>query len=92
MELLEQIKEKAGKLQKRIVLAEGSELRTLKATEILLREKLAKIILLGDPQIIGIFQQVKGLIFQELKSSIQGLVPRESITQKSWLKSGKPKV
>ena len=53
MELLEQIKEKAGKLQKRIVLAEGSELRTLKATEILLREKLAKIILLGDPQIIG---------------------------------------
>ncbi len=50
MELLEQIKEKARSLQKRIVLAEGSELRTLRATEILLRENLAKIILLGDPQ------------------------------------------
>ena len=53
MELLEQIREKARKLQKRIVLAEGSEIRTLKATEILLRENLAKIILLGDPQIIN---------------------------------------
>ncbi len=52
MELLEQIKEKAHQLQKRIVLAEGTELRTLKATEIILREKLAKIILLGNPQII----------------------------------------
>ena len=50
MELIEQIKEKARKLQKRIVLAEGSELRTLKATEILLRESLAKITLLGDIQ------------------------------------------
>lgn len=48
MELIEQIKEKAIKLQKRIVLAEGSEIRTLKATEIVLREGLAKIILLGN--------------------------------------------
>lgn len=52
MDLIEQIREKARQLQKRIVLAEGTELRTLKATEILLREKLAKIILLGDAQII----------------------------------------
>jgi phosphate acetyltransferase len=50
MELLDQIKEKARELQNRIVMAEGSELRTLKATEIILHEKLAKIILLGDPQ------------------------------------------
>ena len=52
MELLDQIREKARNLQKRIVLAEGTELRTLRATEILIREKLAKIILLGDPLII----------------------------------------
>lgn len=52
MELLDQIKERARNLQKRIVLAEGSEMRTLKAAELILREKLAQVILLGDPQII----------------------------------------
>ncbi|MCX6239953.1 MAG: phosphate acetyltransferase [Bacteroidia bacterium] len=50
MELLDQIKERAVRLQNRIVLAEGTELRTLKAAEIILNEKLAKIILLGNPQ------------------------------------------
>jgi len=50
MELLNQIKERARKLQNRIVLAEGTELRTLKAAEIVLKEKLARIILLGNPQ------------------------------------------
>ena len=49
MELLDQIKTKARQLQNRIVLAEGTELRTLKATEIIINEKLARIILLGNP-------------------------------------------
>jgi phosphate acetyltransferase len=49
MEFLDQIKERALQLQNRIVLAEGTELRTLKAAEIILNEKLARIILLGDP-------------------------------------------
>jgi phosphate acetyltransferase len=49
MEFIDQIKERARQLKKRIVLAEGTELRTLKATEIILREKLAMIILLGNP-------------------------------------------
>ncbi len=49
MEFLDQIKERARQLQNRIVLAEGTELRTLKAAEIILNEKLARIILLGDP-------------------------------------------
>jgi phosphate acetyltransferase len=53
MELLDQIKEKARTLQNRIVLAEGAELRTLKAAEIILRENLARIILLGDAQLIN---------------------------------------
>ena len=48
MEFLDQIKERARKLQNRIVLAEGTELRTLKAAEIILNENLARIILLGD--------------------------------------------
>lgn len=49
MDFIEQIKANARQLQNRIVLAEGTELRTLKAAEIVLDEKLAKIILLGDP-------------------------------------------
>jgi phosphate acetyltransferase len=50
MELLDQIKRNAQLHQKRIVLPEGSEFRTLKATEIVLKHKIAKIILLGDPE------------------------------------------
>lgn len=48
MELINQIKQKAAKLNMRIVLPEGSEDRTLKATEIILKEGIARIILLGD--------------------------------------------
>jgi phosphate acetyltransferase len=61
MEFLDQIKNKAHRLQKRIVLAEGTELRTLKATEIVLKEKLAKIILLGDPQTIKGLTKKEGI-------------------------------
>lgn len=61
MELLNQIKTKAFQLQKRIVLAEGTELRTLKAAEIVLKEKLARIILLGNPQTIGELTKKEGI-------------------------------
>jgi phosphate acetyltransferase len=61
MEFLDQVKNRAHELQKRIVLAEGAELRTLKAAEIVLKEKLAKIILLGDPQIIKELTQKEGI-------------------------------
>ena len=49
MELLDQIKVRARQLQNRIVLAEGTEIRTLKAAEIIINEKLARVILLGNP-------------------------------------------
>lgn len=49
MNLLEQIKENAKKHNKRIVLPEGTEERTLKAADILLNEGLAQIILIGNP-------------------------------------------
>jgi phosphate acetyltransferase len=48
MKLLDQIKENASKLNKRIVLPEGEEPRTLKATEIILKENIARIVLLGN--------------------------------------------
>jgi phosphate acetyltransferase len=47
MDLLEQIKTNASKLNKRIVLPEGAEPRTLQAASIILKEKIARVILLG---------------------------------------------
>ena len=49
MNLLEQIKENAKKYNKRIVLPEGTEERTLKAADILIAEGIAQIILIGNP-------------------------------------------
>jgi len=50
MEILKRIYQNAQKYQKRIVLPEGTEPRTLRATEIILNQKLAQIILLGNPE------------------------------------------
>ncbi len=49
MKLLEQIIKNAQEFQKRIVLPEGSEPRTLRATEIILKDNIARVILLGNP-------------------------------------------
>lgn len=48
MTLIEQIRAKAKAANKRIVLAEGTEERTLKAADIILKEGIAQIILLGN--------------------------------------------
>ncbi len=48
MSLLDQMKERAGANPQRIVLPEGTELRTLKAADITLKEKNAKLILIGN--------------------------------------------
>lgn len=46
---MQEIQEKAKKLNKRIVLPEGTEERTIKAADILIENKIAQIILLGNP-------------------------------------------
>lgn len=48
MDLIKSIRENAKKHNKTIVLAEGSEERTIQAADIALRDKLAQIILLGS--------------------------------------------
>ena len=53
MEILERIYQNAQKYQKRIVLPEGTEPRTLRATEIVLKQKLAQVILLGNREEIN---------------------------------------
>nr|WP_245625883.1 phosphate acyltransferase [Marinifilum fragile] len=50
MDLLQKIKENAKLHNKRIVLPEGTEERTLQATDILLEEGIAQIILIGAPE------------------------------------------
>jgi phosphate acetyltransferase len=50
MDLLNQIKERARKYNKRIVLPEGMEDRTLKAADEIIGDRLAQVILLGDPE------------------------------------------
>jgi len=57
MDLLTTIKKNAQIHCKRIVLPEGTEERTLKAADIVLEEKIAKIILLGNPT--KIFEMAK---------------------------------
>jgi len=52
MNLLEEIKLKAKSHNKRIVLPEGLEERTLKAADEIIREGIAQIILLGNPDAI----------------------------------------
>lgn len=52
MELLEKIRENAVKLQNHIVLPEGSEIRTIRATAQILHEKIAQITLLGNRETI----------------------------------------
>lgn len=48
MSFIEEIKERARKDLKTIVLPEGNDIRTLEAAEIVEKEKFAKIILLGN--------------------------------------------
>ena len=61
MELLDQIKLNAKKHYKRIVLPEGTEERTIEAADIAIQEKLAQIILIGNPTEIFALAEKKGL-------------------------------
>lgn len=50
--IMESIIERAKKLDKHIVLAEGEEIRIIQAAAIITREKIAKVTLLGDERVI----------------------------------------
>lgn len=61
MNLLQSIRERAKQNKKRIVLPEGNSERTLKAAEIILKEGIADIILLGDANEISSLSNKFGL-------------------------------
>lgn len=74
MDIMGKIWENARKLKKVIALPEGSEPRTLKAAEKIKSEKLAEIILLGDPDKIkksakDVGANIEGIAIAEPKSS-----------------------
>ncbi len=50
MEIMKEIRRKAREAKKTVVLPEGEDERTLRAAEIITKEGLAELILLGDPE------------------------------------------
>lgn len=60
MDILQQMLKRAQANPQRIVLPEGDEPRTLEAANIILRDKVAKLILIGDPKIINDMAKEKG--------------------------------
>ena len=67
MNVLDQMFERAKKNPQRIVLPEGDEPRTLEAANILLGEKLANLILIGDPEVINRMAAEKG--YEQIKEA-----------------------
>ena len=61
MEFIERLKDRARQNKKRIVLPEGHEERTLKAADIILKENIAEVILIGNPNEIGLLASQYGL-------------------------------
>ena len=59
MDILQQMLKRAQANPQRIVLPEGDEPRTLEAANLLLRDKVAKLILIGDPAVIRQMAQEK---------------------------------
>jgi phosphate acetyltransferase len=53
MEILDRIIREAKNNYRRIVLPEGDEPRTLKAAELIHQQRIARVILLGDPEVIS---------------------------------------
>ena len=63
MEILDQMLKRAQENPQRIVLPEGDEPRTLEAANILLKDKVAKLILIGDPTVIHQMAEEKGYAY-----------------------------
>lgn len=61
MNLLKQMTERARRRQRRVVLAEGTEIRTLKAANRILAEELASVTLIGNPAEINALAEAENL-------------------------------
>lgn len=91
MELLQQIWAKAKEKNKRIVLPEGTSERTLRAAEIILKEKLARLILLGNVEEIHRLEKMYGVSVQgaELIDPVSSPVKEQYIEKLLELRKAK---
>ncbi|MCF8222183.1 MAG: phosphate acetyltransferase [Bacteroidales bacterium] len=80
MELINSIKEKAKQLNRRIVLPESTEERTLRAADRVISEGLANIILIGDP---------RDILLQADKLDLRNIVKAEIVNPVSHEKKEK---
>ena len=85
MDLLNSIRKKARNDCQRIVLPEGDEERTILAADQIIREKLAYVILLGDPKEIAALAEKYGLKEDRLEKI--GLEILEKSRKKSGIKT-----
>ncbi len=83
MDLISRIREKAKRENKRIVLPEGDGERTLCAADILIRDKIARPILLGDPDRIN--REIERLGLTNL-SGIPIIDPADHPKKKDYIK------
>ena len=60
MEVLQQMLQRAQANPQRIVLPEGDEPRTLEAANLILKDKIAELILVGNPAVIKQMAEEKG--------------------------------
>lgn len=81
MNLLEEITLKAKKANKRIVLPEGASERTLKAADIILKDGIAQLILLGNIDEINSLEQKFGLDL----SKAQKIDPKASPQKENYI-------
>ena len=65
MSFIEQIKKQAKADIKTIVLPEANDIRTLEAAELVLEEKYAKVVLIGDKEEILELAKTKSLKIEE---------------------------
>ena len=101
MSFLERIKERAKEQKKTIVLAEGEEIRTVKAAHIILSEKIADLVLIGNADKINelakdydisgatIIDPETSELTNELAASFYELRKSKGITEEEALKTVK---
>ncbi|HLF34783.1 MAG TPA: phosphate acyltransferase, partial [Cyclobacteriaceae bacterium] len=82
MNLLTKIRENAKKLNKRIVLPEGLEDRTIQAADEVLKENISRIVLLGDPREINRKANSLGLKFIERATIVN---PKDHPKKKDYI-------
>ena len=85
MELIEKMTVKAKANPQRIVLPEGTEPRTLTAADRIIAEKLAEIVLIGDPA--DIMAMAKGLKLENIKDATDDMAQALLVAAKEEFES-----